>query len=236
MKRRFRILTVFVCLLFTVGMMLYMAGCTPRIQAADLMDGIQAKSVEERLPDERFTQAYAEFAIKLFQMTADSGQNSLISPLSVMIALAMTANGADGQTKTEMETLLGGDIPLDELNEYLHTFVERLPSDKKYQVNIANSIWFRDQEEKFQAAPEFLQKNADYYDAAAYKSAFDQQTLKDINNWVKQNTDGMIDKILNEIDPYAAMYLINSLLLDAEWQSSYYTNYIADGMFTAVDG
>ena len=110
----------------------------------------------------------------------------------------MTANGAECRNLAEMEAVLGGDIPLAELNEYLYSYVESLPSTKKVKLSIANSIWFRDDENRLQVEPDFLQTNADYYRAAAYKAAFDQQTLKDINSWVKDNTDGMIDKILSK--------------------------------------
>ncbi|HCX78355.1 MAG TPA: serine protease, partial [Firmicutes bacterium] len=57
--------------------------------------------------------------LDLFKKTSSEEKNSLISPLSVLLALAMTANGADNQTLSEMEAVLGGDIGLEELNEYL---------------------------------------------------------------------------------------------------------------------
>ena len=81
-----------------------------------------------------------------------------------------------------------------------------------------------------------MQKNADYYGAAAYKSPFDEKTLRDINNWVKKNTDGMIEKIIDNIDSDAVMYLINTVLFDAEWENIYKKDEIRDGTFTALDG
>ena len=109
-----------------------------------------------------------------------------------MLALSVTANGAKGETLVQMETLLGGDIPMETLNEYLYSYIKTLPSEKPSKLNIANSVWFRDN--GFTAEKTFLQKNADYYGAAAYKSPFDGKTLRDINNRVKKNTDGKIVK------------------------------------------
>ena len=131
-----------------------------------------------------------------------------------MLALSMTANGAKGETLAQTESLLGGDIPMETLNEYLYSYINALPSEKTAKLNVANSIWFRDN--GFTAENTFLQKNADYYGAAVYKSAFDVKTLRDINNWVKKNTDGMIEKIIDDLDPDAVMYLINTVLFDAE--------------------
>ena len=65
---------------------------------------------------------------------------------------------------------------------------------------------------------------------------FDEKTLRDIDNWVKKNTDGMIEKIIDDLDPDAVMYLINTVLLDAEWESIYKKDEIRDGTFTALDG
>ena len=63
-----------------------------------------------------------------------------------------------------------------------------------------------------------LQTNADYYNASVYQAPFNTKTLKQINEWVETNTDGMIDKILDEISRDAVMYLINALAFDAEWE------------------
>ncbi len=129
-----------------------------------------------------------------------------------MLALAMTANGADGQTKAEMEELLGGNIKLNDLNEYLYALVKNMPSNEKNKLKISNSIWFKDADQ-FSVNKDFLQTNANYYNVVVYKSAFDSQTVKDINNWVNENTDGMIDKILEQINENEIMYLINAVAI-----------------------
>jgi serpin B len=153
-----------------------------------------------------------------------------------MLALAMTANGADGETLAQLEALLGGGIPLTELNEYLYSYAHSLPSQEKSKLKIANSIWFRGNSDSLQVNDDFLQRNADYYNAAAYSSAFDKQTIDDINNWVKSNTDGMIDEILEEIKERDMLFLINAVLFDAEWQNVYFKENVRQGDFTDVDG
>ena len=225
-----------VCLCFFVlcAGTVNLSGCAAGIRAADLTEGIKAKPVSGRAADDAFKNSSADFAIRLFQKTRDDSKNSLISPLSVMLALSMTANGAKGETLAQTESLLGGDIPMETLNEYLYSYIKALPSEKTAKLNIANSIWFRDN--GFTAEKAFLQKNADYYGAEAYKSVFNEKTLRDINNWVKKNTDGMIEKIIDDLDPDAVMYLINTVLFDAEWESIYKKDEIMDGTFVALDG
>ena len=225
-------------LILICSMAVSLSGCATKVQATDLMEGVQPNTVTGKAVDDAFAQSQMRLAVDLFQASAleSKDENVLISPLSIQLALAMTANGADGNTKAEMEALLGGDISLEDLNEYLYSYVNNLPSAEKYKLQIANSIWFRDDEGRLQVEKDFLQKNADYYGAQAYKAAFDDQTLKDINNWVKDHTDGMIDSILDQIDDDAVMYLINALVFDAEWQHVYDKSDVYKGKFTNIDG
>ncbi len=220
------------------SMAVNLTGCATKVQAADLMEGVKANTVAGKVADGAFAQSQMRLAVELFQSSVleSKEENVLISPLSIQLALAMTANGADGNTKAEMEALLGGEISLEDLNEYLYSYVNNLPSAEKYKLQIANSIWFRDDEGRLQVEKNFLQKNADYYGAQAYKAAFDDQTLKDINNWVKDHTDGMIDSILDQIDEDAVMYLINALVFDAEWQHVYDKSDVYKGKFTNING
>ncbi|MHB1454845.1 MAG: serpin family protein [Saccharofermentanales bacterium] len=236
LNHRQRIAAV-LCLILATAMMLGMSACSAaKVQAADLMEGISAGTVSGKETDSRFTAAMADFSIDLFKKTIKEDGNVLVSPLSVMLALAMTTNGAANATLTQMETLLGKDIKIDELNEYLYTYIKNLPAKKDARLNIANSIWFRDEAGRLTVEQDFLQTNADYYSAAAYKSAFDDQTLADINNWVKTKTEGMIEKILEQISDDAVMYLINAIVFDAKWQTVYSLENVSQGEFTAFDG
>lgn len=229
-----RILVVSLVMVIVVSMISSLTACAARIQAKDLMEGIEANEVEGKELDKNFVANASRFSVDLFKRTAKGG-NSLVSPLSVMLALSMTANGADSETLTEMEKVLGGEISINELNQYLYTYANSLPNKEKSKFSISNSTWFRD-EERLQVEQPFLQKNADYYGAAAYKSAFDDQTLKDINSWVKEKTDGMIDEILDEISDDAVMYLINAIVFDAEWDRIYNKSDISKDEFTNIDG
>ena len=220
-------------------MLIIMTSCAKEktlIQAGNLMAEISADEVSSRTPDDQFIGNTADFSFDLFKETIAEKENSLVSPLSVMLALAMTANGADSETLEEMAQVLGKDLTLNELNEYLYSYANSLPSEVKSKLQIANSIWLSEDEDRLVVEKEFLKVNASYYGAAAYKSAFDDQTIKDINSWVETNTDGMIDKILEQINEDAIMYLINAIVFDAEWKNAYKLNEIASGDFTAIDG
>ena len=230
-------------------------GCNS-MEATDLMEGITPNETPQKpspkpptasgdptdkppVSDEPTTlkaadnAAATDFALRLFRASNEKGKNTLISPLSVLCALAMTTNGAKGETREQMEATLG--MPIEELNLYISNYMNGLPNTEKYKLHLANSIWFTD-DERFTVNEDFLQINADYYGAGAYKAPFDDSTLEDINNWVKKETDGMIPKVLDEIPPEAVMYLVNALAFEAEWAEIYNEYAVSDGTFTKEDG
>lgn len=222
-----------IAIVLCLVMLVSMTGCGTEIQGEDLMEGKtpgQVSGVTE-LDDENVI--LTDFGVNLFQKSYETHKNTLISPLSVVYALAMTANGAKGETLEEMEAVLG--MSVEELNSYLYTYAKNLPQDEKYKLSLANSIWFKD-DKSFTVNDDFLQTNADYYGAGIYKTPFDEQTVKDINNWVKQHTDDMIPEILDEIPDTAVMYLVNALAFDAEWENIYFEHEVREGEFTLING
>ncbi|MGE4354092.1 MAG: serpin family protein [Oscillospiraceae bacterium] len=229
-----RIITGVLSRMLMFSTLLSLSGCSTTAQAANLMEGVTANTVNtdaDLTGDD--SEAIAKFAVSLFQNNTTPEENTLISPLSVLCALAMTANGAKGDTLAQMEDVFGLDMP--ELNNFLHTYLNNLPSGDKYKVNVADSIWLND-DDHLTVEKDFLQTNADYYGASIYKAPFDDDTLEDINTWVSDNTEGMIKAILDKIPDSAVMYLINALAFDAEWENIYREDQVEDGTFTTESG
>ena len=200
-------------------------------QAEDLMVGINPKGIAGDYigVTDVSNVAVTDFAVRLFKASQDDGKNTLISPLSVLAALSMTANGADKDTLTQMQNVLG--MPIDQLNAWINNYMTNLPEEEKYKLSLANSIWFTD-DERFTVNQDFLQTNADYFGADIYRAPFDDTTCKEINKWVEDKTDGMIKNILDQIPAEAVMYLINALAFDAEWQDIYFESQVRKGEFT----
>ncbi|MBR6106782.1 MAG: serpin family protein [Oscillospiraceae bacterium] len=232
---------------FAAAMLLLCAGLTgcgkqesdtpagQTVQAADLTADIKPQAVTGADPDETYCAGQTAFALKLMQETLKKQQdNVLISPYSVMQALAMTANGANGDTLAQMEQTLGG-LPIADLNRYLYTVRTNQPNTEACKLECANSLWIRDDGDRIEAKPDFLQTTADYYGAPAYKRPFDQSTADEINSWCSEHTDGMIPHVISEIDETELMYLINAVVFDAKWEKQY-ENDPTDRDFKALDG
>lgn len=207
--------------------------------AVNLMEGKKKDSAQGKPADNAFLHSQLALTADLLRavsMRNTSGGNLLISPLSISQALAMTANGAEGETGSEMEAVLGGGIPMETLNEYYYDYTSNLADSKYGSVKLANSLWIRDRQDMIQVPDAFLQINADYYNAGAFRAPFDQTTVTDINNWVSYHTHNMIPSILGDIQDTSVMYLINALAFEAEWSDPYETNQIGDGKFRLSDG
>ena len=191
-----------------------------KVNTADIMDS----SYEPINPRKELT----EFSLELLQENL-SQDNCLISPLSIVSALGMTVNGAEGDTRMEMEQMMGTDAAV--LNDYLKAYTDAMPDNKKHKVNIANSIWFRDSG-SLTIKQDFLKTSRDYYHASIFEAPFDTGTKDDINNWVRRETNGMIQKLMEEAPPRdAVMYLVNALSFDGEWQKIYEKDQIHQGKF-----
>ncbi len=206
------------------------------VSAKDLMKGITPAKVEVVEIKDDFIKSQADFDIELFKNSIKRGENSLVSPLSVYLALSMTANGGKENTLREFESVLGKyNIDIEDINRYNYSYMKKLNDGRSGKLHIANSIWYA--LDKVNVNRSFLQTNADYYNAAVFTDDFSSpQTVKNINNWVKSNTDNLIDKIIDKIDPETVMYLINAIYFEADWQEQYPSRQIKRDDFELING
>ena len=144
-----RLISLLLCLT------LALAGCGTggKPHSTDLMEGVTANPMNQVVDLPETSGTAVDFAVRLLQNTTSEGENTLFSPLSVLCALAMTANGAKGETLAQMETVLG--LPVEELNRYLHACMEVLPNSEKCAFQLANAIWFTD-DQRFTVNQSFL--------------------------------------------------------------------------------
>lgn len=185
------------------SVLLLLAGCDEfRI---DMFDKTAVK-IEIGSIDTPVITANTQFGFNLFDEIRKTEQdtNIFISPFSVSLALAVTRNGAAGETEQAMTgTLQLQGLDSETINigyaALRHTL---LTAEPKVTLAIANSLWAR------QGVPfnqNFLQRNAQFFGAEISTLDFtDPRTVETINQWVDTNTNGKITKILDEIDPAKA--------------------------------
>jgi len=180
-----------------------------------------------------------QFGFELLKKVNSSltGTNNLmISPMSVSLVLGMLYNGAEGNTKQQMENVLhkSGLTP-DDINQSYKDLVSGLEShDPKVELSIANAIFYRN---TFSVKDNFISTNQNYYSAEVSGLDFSNsaQTLQKVNGWVNDKTNGKIDKIINRVSPYDIMYLLNAIYFKGEWTYSFDTELTKNKDFTRED-
>ncbi len=160
------------------------------------------------------------FGLELFTEVAkefEPGENYMISPLSVALALGMTCNGAASGTREAMEaTLKLQGFTEEEINEGYKSIIDQLLDlDPKVIMEIANSIWYKDD---FAVEDEFIQTNREYFYAEVNPLDFNDPGAPDtINQWVSDHTHELIEEIIDRIPAEAVMYLINAIYFKGTW-------------------
>lgn len=214
---------------FLLALAMLLCGCGTGIGEAQNLAGEVPERVVclAEIPD--CTVQATDFALQLLRQSQKEEKNTLVSPLSVLAALGMTANGADGETFSQMADALG--INPEDLNAYIYSCMDKQTD----QLKLANAIWLKD-DTSLTVEESFLNTNADYYKADVFKTVFDDAALGQINGWVADKTEGMIPGILDRIDSNAVMYLVNALAFEAEWEEKYEAHQVRDSSFTTEDG
>ena len=211
-------------LILTFAVML--SGCEKsdsEIDPKNLPDPIEIKL---RSTDKEILKTDQQFAFEFFanvfdEEASDEDKSFMVSPFSLSMALAMTWNGAAGETKTAMqETLKMGERSDKEINEYYQKLKEALlKTDPSTKLSIANSIFTN----KFITInPAFIKTNTNYYNATVQSVDFsDLKTVDIINEWALDNTNGLIKEVLDKTDPAALMYLLNAIYFKGIWTSKF---------------
>lgn len=166
------------------------------------------------------------FAVQLYQKLGTKEGNLFFSPYSVSSALGMTYAGARGNTAKEMKEALHFQMDQPELNSAFKSLNRKLAATANkagQKLNIANALVLTggNVSGEFKA---ILKKN---YDAKIFGGG-----LETINDWVKQKTEGKIEKILEELDPNSVCVLLNAIYFKGIWESQFQKNQTHDAPFS----
>lgn len=162
------------------------------------------------------------FALNLFSQMKGF-DSKVVSPMSVSYLMGMLANGADGQTRQEIMKAIGCEkVSLKDLNEFYQMMIARANHfDKATTINIADYIALNRQ---YQLKDGFASTMKNYYQAGIESLDFSKaSTLKRINRWCSDHTDGMIPKIIEQVDADAVSYIMNAIYFNGTWTDKFDT-------------
>ena len=197
--------------------------------------------IELRGSEAEMVKSDQQFAIEFFanvfnEEAAELDKNFMISPLSLSMALAMTWNGADGETKAVMQKVLKLDGYTDqEVNEYYEKLREALlKTDPSTKLAIANSIRTN---KNIKIKDDFIRLNNEYFNSTVESVDFsDANSVKLMNKWAADNTNNLITHVLDKTNPNALMYLMNALYFKGIWTSEFNSRNTSSKPFYSEDG
>ena len=155
------------------------------------------------------------FSWAIFQEILNTGEENIVfSPLSVYYALAMATSGASYQTLYELETVLG--ISQNEIGAALNQLYRELTGNgDNFILDIVNSVWISD---KFDIIPQLEEDMQNYFGSLPKIRDFTSPRVVDeVNKWINEATQGLIEEMLDEIDEETVAMLINAIYLKASW-------------------
>ena len=194
------------------------------VMAAAMMAGAAACGPKYVEPAEGSETGFALSFFRSVNEIVEYDKNYVISPYSAGVALSMLAEGAEGQTRVEFD---------DALNNCMFRAID-LGGNDTVVVKSANSLWLDDNFSVRNRYVGLLQKDFDaFVDMLPFS---DPATVKAINNWCSENTNGKIDNIIDKLRPDMVMVLANALYFNAPWVKAFAPEATKEAVFHGLAG
>lgn len=196
------------------------------------------KPLELTTKSAEFVQQGNDFALRYISGIDETAEKDyIVSPLSMQLLLGMVLDGAQGVTADEICNVLGyGAGDKQAVNEFALSMLRQLPNmDKKTKVCIANAIFVDD---GWPLLGSYKTDVTKYYEAEVTNLDFLQSeaALKTINGWCSKHTEGLIPKVLDEVDPNMLAYLLNALYFKGQWKEKFDKSATAEEPFYTESG
>lgn len=220
--------------LLTMGTAL--ASCSNDGDGPNVKDEEPAQySIKLSAPQKKVLEQSNDFAFNVLKAINSENANVFVSPYILGQALAMLANGAEGDTFDEIASVLkiGDGTNIDDINSFYATMNTALTADIKCssKVAVANSLWINKQFENG-VKSSYQNDMLTHYGAMVEALDFlDEKTIGTINDWSREQTGGLIPTIINELDANKERaILLNSLYFKGLWnyfpkKNTYYDNF-----------
>ncbi len=173
-------------------------------------EDMNTTQIVDKTTNTRINFTYNDFDFKFLKME-NKKNNIVYSPLSIKYALKMLNDGANGNTKTQIESVIG-DIDLVKYDN-----IDNI-------LSLANALYIRDTYSQY-IKDEYKDILLNKYNAEIKYDAF--RSADDINNWIENKTFGQIKNMLKDeivTNPNNKMFLINALAIDMAWKDRFDEN------------
>lgn len=225
-------------LFMVVFLLVILSSCTKQKDNStnnDPQNGDYTITAEQQKQISESINSFGVDMLKIIDNSDTDNENVFFSPFSINSALYMVMNGAEGETKTQLLSALKlKDLNIPSINANHKAIYDILTnSNKSENLFLANSIWINN---NFTVENTFQKTLENYYYAQAFNKDFaNSATLTAINDWIANNTGGMIKNMLDRIDKLAVLYLINAIYFKDNWKIQFDKEKTTKTTFTNSD-
>lgn len=189
--------------------------------------------------EQMYSRGYNDFSFNLMANVINSEANNtniMVSPASVMFALDLCAAGANGNTLDEINNLFAPNSNPMEQQAFASNFMDRINSSEEADISIANAIWGNSDRLGNGVNMDYLNYVDETFGATYEAQPFTMSTVNEINSWVDEHTNHMIDHVLDSLSEEATMVLVNAISFESEWLSQYEDYDISSYLFNNASG
>lgn len=184
---------------------------------------------------EQLSSANTLFALDLFRTLNESSPtgNIFFSPFSISSALAMVFLGAKGNTAAQLSKTFHFDSVEDVHSRFQSLNAEVSRRGASHTLKVANRLYG---EKTYNFLAEFLASTLKMYGADLAPVDFQhasEDARKEINQWVKGQTEGKIPELLAEgvVDNMTKLVLVNAIYFKGMWEEKFMTEDTTDAPF-----
>jgi len=174
------------------------------------------------------------FAFKTYSILSNESGNLFFSPFSVHATLSMIVEGANGNTREEMDNVLALSTDSSTRQQGYKKLLNNLNAkNSNYNLSIANAIWI---EKTYSVKPEFSSVLSTFYDTTAFKADFarypDAERVN-INRWVEGKTNNKILNLIPEgnVDSLTRLVIADAIYFKGKWSQIFEKQYTQDAPF-----
>ena len=229
----------------TMAAVLLLGGCSVITENnvtsdPDVKTEIDLEDVDKTTYDsEVMDELYRKYCFDIFSQTIrdyGSDSNVMISPASIMMALDMVSAGAKNESLKQLTDLFAaGQEPLSQ-QAYAAALMDKINGAKGVEFSCANAVWSNKTILGDKVNLDYIEYIQDTFSAEYNLSKFSGKTTGEINKWVDEHTDHMIEKVIENLDSDTVMVLVNAIAFDAKWSEPYEEYQVREADFTRFDG
>lgn len=186
-----------------------------------------------------FVTDYNDYSFRIMSQVLsdeDRNENVMISPASIMFAMDLAASGSNGNTLTQITDLFSeGADPLEQ-QAFAAEMMDHIGSSEGVSFNCANAVWTNQLRMSSGLNPSYQDYIEEYFDAEAIQEEFSADTVNEINSWINDHTNGMIDHVLDDLAPHTIAVLVNAIAFEGDWAEPYDDSQVSEMSFNTSNG